>query len=256
MLADPPVPRSTDRRIAFLGVLNFRDLGGYATSGGGRTRWGHIYRSDTLSRLAPDDIEAFHLLGVETFYDLRRPDECEKEPGPLACINLVLPSRRVFDTDPATLRDRHDGERWLLEDYLGMLANAGPVFGQLYAQLAHPAAKPAVFHCAGGKDRTGMTAALLLLARGVDRETVLDDYELTGQYGGPEHVPEVVDSFVQAGISREAAEGMISAPRWAMAEALRELDRTHGGIEAYLRGPARLAGETLAQLRQRLIDQG
>jgi len=59
-----------------------------------------------------------------------------------------------------------------------MLKEAGPLFGELLSRLTQPHGLPAVFHCAGGKDRTGMAAALLLSWLEVDRETVLDDYEL------------------------------------------------------------------------------
>lgn len=37
-------------------------------------------------------------------------------------------------------------------------------------------------HCRGGKDRTGYASALILLALGVDTETVVDDYLLTGKF--------------------------------------------------------------------------
>jgi protein-tyrosine phosphatase len=57
-----------------------------------------------------------------------------------------------------------------------MLANAAASFGELFARLADRGRLPAVIHCLGGKDRTGLTVALLLTALGVPREIVLDDY--------------------------------------------------------------------------------
>ena len=38
---------------------------------------------------------------------------------------------------------------------------------------------PLVFHCAAGKDRTGVLAALLLDIVGVERQAIVDDYVLT-----------------------------------------------------------------------------
>ena len=58
-------------------------------------------------------------------YDLRRDDEREQDPGPRACFHLPLPSGRVGDTDPLALREREDGEKWLLELYLAVLREAG-----------------------------------------------------------------------------------------------------------------------------------
>lgn len=49
------------------------------------------------------------------------------------------------------------------------------------------------------------------------------------------------------------AEGVLSSPRWAMAEALEALDWDHGGIEAYLSGPGRVDPATVAALRTELL---
>ncbi len=112
-----------------------------------------------------------------------------------------------------------------------------------------------MIHCLGGKDRTGLTIALLLTALGVPREVVLDDYQLTSDYRGVAHSSDVVELFVGSGIAREAAEGLLGAPRWVMAHALRELDDTHAGIEGYLLGPGGMRPAALAAFRTALVSQ-
>lgn len=245
--------REAGRWVSCDGLTNLRDLGGYESKFGGATRWQQVYRSDTLHNLTPDGIASFQMLGIGVIFDLRRDDEREREPGPLACVHHEVAGRRVFDTDPLTLRTRQDGERWLLEDYEGMLRHGGSAFGALFSELAR-LDRPSVLHCTGGKDRTGMAAALLLLALGVDHEVVLDDYELTALRRGPEHVPPVVDLFVSHGIGLDAAEGMLSSPRWAIAAALDLLDTTYGGVDAYLREHGGMSGSTLGALRTHLLE--
>src|SRR5665213_1605184 len=240
--------------------LNSQTYGTFATSAAmklcpkGVTRWGQVFRSDSLHYLLPDELEIFDELGVRTIFDLRRAKELEEFPGPPPVINLPLPSRTVSETDPSSLIERIDGERWLFEDYCGMLENAHVEFGALFARLANPKCLPAVFHCFGGKDRTGMTAALLLSALGVERETILDDYEQTNEYRGFVHLPNVVDDFMSFGIARPAAERMLSAPRWAMTDALEVMDVEHGGIESYLRDQCGLSDDTLSDLRAVLVS--
>src|SRR5262249_21326846 len=112
---------------------------------------------------------------------------------------------------------------------------------------------PAAFHCHGGKDRTGVVAALLLDALGVDRDVVLDDYELTARYRRREHQESTFGRLLASGMSPEAAAGVLSSPRWAMARALDELDDRQGGIEASLTGPAGMAAADLQALRARLV---
>jgi protein-tyrosine phosphatase len=244
---------AAERRLRFVGALNFRDLGGYPTASGGWTRWGLLYRSSSLHKLTTDDLKAFDSLGVRAIFDLRRDDERTQEPGPRPVHGLPMPTRFTDVPDLSGLRERVDGERWLLDEYKVMLAEGGPTFGTLLTALAEPDGTPAVFHCAGGKDRTGLSAAMLLSWLGVDRETVLDDYELTGRFQAAEHVPEVVDILVDLGVTRPAAEGMLSTPRWAMAESLDLLDNDYGGIESYLRGPAGMTDAALADLRSRFV---
>jgi protein-tyrosine phosphatase len=252
---DGTVVVAAERRVRFDGAPNFRDLGGYPTATGGRTRWGRVFRSSSLHRLTADDITILDGLGVRTIYDLRRDDEQTREPGPRPIRSLPVPLR--FSEPPpdlSRLRERADGERWLFDDYEFMLANGGPVYGSLLSSLATDDGTPAVFHCAGGKDRTGLAAALLLTWLGVDRETVLDDYELTGQYLAAQQSPEVVARMLEYGIGRDAAEALLSSPRWVMARALELVDSEYGGIEAYLRGPAELSDRTLSDLRTGLVD--
>ena len=106
----------------------------------------------------------------------------------------------------ASLRTRRDGEEWLAADYLSMLGTAAPAFGRLFSQLAADGALPAVVHCLAGKDRTGMAVALLLTALGVDRVTVLDDYELTSDCHAS-RVPEVVEVLAELGIAGQQVRG-------------------------------------------------
>jgi protein-tyrosine phosphatase len=56
------------RRVLFEGAWNCRDLGGYPTRSGKKTRWGQVYRSDSLHGLTPGDLVAFDRLGISTIY--------------------------------------------------------------------------------------------------------------------------------------------------------------------------------------------
>jgi protein-tyrosine phosphatase len=242
------------RLVPLSGSLNLRDLGGYVTASGRIIRWGSVFRSDSLHRCSAEDFEVLERMGIGSIYDLRRDEEVEQSPGPRTCVRIPVTSRRLADTDPATLRTAADAERWLYEDYCLMLAESGPAFGTLFSHLA-AGARPSVFHCLGGKDRTGMAAALLLTLLGVDRERVLDDYELTNRCAGPRRLRHVVESFVEAGIGQAAAEALLSAPRWAMAAALEQLDSRYGGVEAYLLNEGRLTEAGFGSLHGLLLGR-
>src|SRR2546423_1121693 len=66
---------TVERCVPFSTVFNFRDLGGYHTVDSRTVRWGRMYRSDGLFRLAAGDLDSFARLGIRSVLDLRRPDE-------------------------------------------------------------------------------------------------------------------------------------------------------------------------------------
>jgi protein-tyrosine phosphatase len=249
------VSSPTRRHLPFEALLNLRDLGGYPIAGGGMTRWGQVFRSDSLHHLQPHEVEAFQAIGIEVVYDLRRPAEVEEAPGPLPFVHLHLASRTLQEMG-GRLETAADAEQWLHEDYCGMFDNGAATYARLFADLAAADAPPAVFHCWGGKDRTGTMAALLLTLLGVERDTVLDDYELTSNHRGPHHVDGTIELFMGVGMTRDAAVAVLGTPRWAMADALARLEREHGSVERYVTEEGGLAEGAVEALRARLVVAG
>ena len=244
------------RLIRFEGASNFRDLGGYASALGGQVRWGMVYRAGRLDRLTGTDLEDLAALGIRTVFDLRREDEREQSPDPVPSVHLCLMSK-VQAKRPlphAELLVEHDhGVQFMRELYSGLLAHAATEIGSVFTTLAAPDAMPAVFHCAVGKDRTGLVAALLLTWLGVDRETVLDDFELSDAHVSQAQRDELVLRMADRGIGPEAAAGILGASRESMADALDELDSRYGGIERYLREHCAVDHDALLTLRRLLL---
>ena len=250
---------AAERRVPFEGVTNFRDLGGYRTADGGWTRWGLVFRADALHRFTAADLALYERLGMRVVYDLRGDVERETRPNPMPSLQLALLSK-VREQEGDEPPDRSgmsaaDGEQFLRDIYKGMLEHAGPLIGELLTGLTDPDGLPAVFHCAGGKDRTGLTAALLLELLGVARDDVLDDYELTARFRLREHQQDAVKHLLEGGMPPEAAASVLGTPRWAMDETLVELDADYGGVVAYLTGPAGMTPADLDALRQRLVTR-
>ena len=148
-----------------------------------------------------------------------------------------------------------DGESLLRDIYVGVLQHSATQIGAILRGLAEPDVAPAVFHCHGGKDRTGVVAAVLLLALGVDDETVLDDYQATSVYRQIEHQQDSLANMLDSGMSPEAAVAVLGTPRWAMAAAVTAVATVYGGIDSYLTGPAGLTPAELTALREQLVDR-
>ena len=243
------------RRVPFEGAKNFRDLGGYPTGQGSRTRWRLVFRSGNLHKLTPGDLDEYQRLGVRAVFDLRGDTERSLEPDPFPSVHLPVLDE-LADQDGAGLlraRNAKEAEDAIFRIYWGMLERRGPVFGELLTSIANPENLPALVHCTAGKDRTGIAAALLLGVLGVSRETVLEDYELTGQVALAD-VRSLRAALAAAGIPAEAATVVLEAPAGPMRTALDELDKRFGGTEEYLLGPAGVSRDVLERLRELLTE--
>lgn len=249
---------AAERRLPFEGVLNFRDLGGYRTAGGGRTKWGQVFRADSLHYLTPSDHALFEGLGLRVIYDLRTDREREQRPNAVIeadeLRSVWLPLIAANQLDSASLAERlKDGEQFLLDVYQGMVANSARIFGELLSGLTKPDGLPAVFHCAAGKDRTGMTAAILLTVLGVSEDDVLDDYELTSRHRSDQKRAEIISSLEHLGLGPEVAAGLLSTPRWVMETVLEGIRTDHGSVEDYLLGPVGMTAQAIEDLRRLLV---
>lgn len=252
-----PAVVTAERRIAFRGITNFRDLGGYRTRLDSVVRWGIVFRADALHGLLPEDLGLYEQLRVRTVYDLRADAERAENPNPMESRHLSVLSR-PSDADPTALTGLSlaDGEQILANMYKGLIDHAAAPIGQLFTGLAEEDGLPAVIHCHAGKDRTGVVAALLLEALGVDRSVILDDYELTSRYRLRSQQQPTYERLLQYGLSPEAAAGVLTTPRLAMEEALGHLDAEYHGVEEYLSGPAGMRKVELETLRARLLESG
>ena len=160
-------------------IHNLRDLGGHVTGDGGRVKAGRVYRSGAPRLRAA---KVLHDLGIEMVFDFRSGPE--RDHGPTLADHAGL--RRWQLPDDATLGD----PRPLLARGLHSAAQTRAMMGEVYARLPddHRGSyaallmqlaeddTPVLFHCAAGKDRTGVAAALLLTLLGVPRPAVAANY--------------------------------------------------------------------------------
>jgi protein-tyrosine phosphatase len=170
-----------ERLLPLIGACNFRDLGGYPAADGRFTRWGKLFRSDTLHELTEEDLALLRQIGLNSIIDLRTRTELERtgrgplEQEPIAYLHAsVLQEEGGESVASPAPPDGNPAERYLW--YLDVGRRA---FVDALMLVADPANQPLVFHCAAGKDRTGVLAALVLEILGVDRSVIVEDYFIT-----------------------------------------------------------------------------
>jgi len=254
---------AAERRLPVAGTLNFRDLGGYPAAGGKHTAWGRVFRSDNLADVPPDAWRRLHEMGLREVFDLRHDAERERQPSVVPDDLDVATSVLAIGGEAAEAPDviellKGGGEggfgiEYMVTMYETLVADHGSVFATLLTHLADGERLPAVFHCTAGKDRTGVAAALILRLLGVEREVVLDDYELTTRFRSSSRIEALRPTLEAAGIDVEAVRPFLSAPRPALAAALDAIDEAHGSVEAFLLSSGLDAGAP-GKLRATLIS--
>jgi protein-tyrosine phosphatase len=235
-----------DRNLEWDGCFNARDLGGLRTSDGRETRRGELVRSDSLDHLTPAGWKALKDYGIQTIVDLRNDDE-------LALEGNGQP--REMTTVHVPMDDVADEELW--QHIWTEELDGTPLYYRLFldrkpervaaavAAIARAGPGGVVFHCGGGRDRTGLVALLLLGLAGVEAEQIVADYELSNvrlppfwvARGLEDQRPEIEDILARKNTSA----------RTLILKLLESLDAA-----AYLRS-AGLAEAELAALRARLF---
>lgn len=245
----PPVSRQS-RHIPFERLHNFRDLGGYPTGDGRSVRWGRLYRSDSLAKLAGDDWERFLGLGIGTVVDLRYPWEIEArgrvpEDASFAYHNLSIEHRPY---DQPSLGTEVEVGPFLAERYLEVADDGVAELRQALGVIA-AADGPVVFHCASGKDRTGLLAALVLLLLGVSEADAVEDFALTELATG-----RLLADWRAAHGDREPTwPGYGRAPAEVMTLFLAALARRHGSVRDYAANALGVDEALTEALRERLL---
>jgi protein-tyrosine phosphatase len=169
--------------VELQGAYNVRDLGGLRTSGGRRTRHGLVYRGDSLDHLTGSDTELlFSKLGIGAVIDLRTKEETamarERYPVPGYRYSILAEGRLGREPFPS------DDPEELAKVYLSNLdqGRAAAVAAIEVAGHYMSADVPVIFHCAAGRDRTGIISAILLALVNVTDEQIAADYVASNRH--------------------------------------------------------------------------
>ena len=170
------------REIGWDGFYNTRDLGGLPTKSGGMTRHGAFIRSASLVLVADDGWRVAREAGLRTIVDLRTAGEIRDERG-------VPPAEWGFARVEVSLDGTGEGEFWTNVRQEGL--DGSPLYyrpfldrmpercAAVITALANTAPDTVLFHCAAGRDRTGLVTLLLLSLADVSPEEIAADYELS-----------------------------------------------------------------------------
>lgn len=207
------------------GAQNVRDLGGYLSWDGRPVRKRRFLRAGGLHALTSEGVAAVRALGVDCIVDLRSSFEASRMPdtlredGEIDYVHLpMLDYIQSAIGDGGSPRFPDSME----EMYVGLLEHSGETFLRLLRVCGDPAYHTVLFHCTAGKDRTGVSAMLLLGLAGVSREDIVEDYSHSERL------------FPQRPLHPELPGYLFESRPETMEAALDHLDAEYGGVRGYL----------------------
>ncbi len=248
-----------------------RDLGGFVTRDGRTVRHGVLYRSEHVATLDPDSRALLAGVPMKVVFDLRAEDEREsiaalwgRARAPEIVHVPVIENGRtrdrgltlevLLDATGATAR------RYMHAIYSDMAESfAASCLAEFDRRVGIDRSLPALIHCTAGKDRTGVLAALVLLALGVAREDVTLDYERSVRHYGPDRIKAYVLAIVGDEYDTESlvhAIAPLGSHREYLDLAIDAIERTHGSVERYWEHAHGMRPGCVERLRATLLEGG
>ena len=259
---------SLPTQLPFAGGNNFRELGGYEADEGKHVKWGQIYRGIPTGLLTgAADRKLLDSLGLRLILDLRSESEAAEQPDYVPdgarlvrICGLCHPDGSEISFSPGDieklLKGKKDEEHNLADAMYQQMLFRNKAYKELFRAL-EAGETPILFHCSGGKDRTGVAAILILLALGASDETICQDFVRTNVCRRPElekiwaaHAEEIEahpeqKQFYQgiAGVHPESAPFVLNTIR-----------KEYGTTDAYLEAEYGLTPARLMRLRRMYLE--
>lgn len=252
-----------DNTILLSGVMNFRDVGGLRTRDGHRVADGRIFRSAALHEMTEADRRLLEGLGITTVIDLRAATERHEHPYEWPGVSVVSAPlvhddqvRSIIDRfRTGTLDEEELREWWSLTGVFDAPFEHLAAIRTIFETFLTVGPNEAVlYHCRGGKDRTGMLTALLLEGLGVTRDDILADFlrsnaALNADRPTPE-LARVVNAALGSSLSPEAAFSFAGVRTEWLDRLYRGIEDRHGSVGDYLRDAVGLGEPGIARLRE------
>lgn len=264
-MADSPI-MAPGRVLHLQAVPNARQLGGLATHDDRRVASNRLFRTGTLHRMTESDRVTLSDMGVGTVIDLRSDWERGNEPyrwpeveiisAPLVSDDLVSSIHARFATG-----DLSDAE---LIDWWGLTRVPLALETHLYSMktifetlLGTPADQGVLYHCSGGKDRTGVVSAVVLEALGVVRADIAADFIATND-SGPDETGDRFIARLEAArgsrLSREALASITGVKTEWLDGLFALIAERYQSVDGYLVDRVGLGESDLLTLRNRYLE--
>ncbi len=266
-----PVLATEDRAIPLEGVLNTRDLGGLETQDGRTVRAGQLIRSGEIDQISATSMQRLDDMGVSAIVDLRTTSEATAHPaqwpegeGPARHHFPVMENEsQMIDDMRASIRAGTATEAKTDGLFLGAFGYIATNYTEEYRDLFdvlldQPEGEAVLYHCSGGKDRTGVATALVLTALGVSKDEIQSDFMMSNTLKDADNKAQQIAAEVNAAegtnMTSEAVWPSLGVREAYLDEFYKSVEASYGSVEDYLREGLGLTDADIETLRNRYLN--
>ena len=272
-----------NRSLGLKKIKNARQLGGCVTKDGRKVKQDVLLRTGALiSGAGTDDLEVLkNKYNLTKVIDFRDSIEKKNDPDPqIPGVSIV--DLKIFEQTPEYLESQQEQQDLFnsaktpeegipiviktIEDYNIMDPDmyvkivtstySQKQYAHFFEEIVNNPGGAVLFHCAQGKDRTGLAAIFLLSALGVDKDTIMEDFLLTNVYFEKD-LNDVYNAVIEAGAKPstvEAARYYCGVSPDFMEKALNVIDEQYGSMDSYLRNQLGLTESDIQTLQDKYLD--
>lgn len=238
LAANAQVADSLSRVVKMEGAVNFRDIGGYKTKDGREVMKNRIYRAADISRLTENDMKKMQERRIYTVLDFRGKKESAMAPDRLLRGTDYTLCPAGSDNLPTTkdLAEMLKDENFLLSMYgAPSIKFYGDRYKPMFQKLLSLSDSDALmYHCTGGRDRTGMATALILYALQVPMDIIEADYVASNIYLAPVN-KNMYQSITQlSGLSEEEITERMKLRPELLQNFFAAIKESYGSIERFM----------------------
>jgi protein-tyrosine phosphatase len=250
------------RLLPMDGSHNTRELGGYKTTDGKTIKWGKLFRSDKLSDISKTDQAYLQNLGIKKIVDFRSEQEKAEDPNiiPTGIKYVEMPisvDGAMRSKIEAVLKGETDSEieSFLIDANREFVTDYTDVYENFLRGLIDEDV-PTLFHCTAGKDRAGFAAAITLIALGVSKEDVINDYMKTNAFT-QERIEEILGQIELMSLYQSDVEilrPLLGVEQIYIETAFRTAEEKYGSLENFIRDGLNISDEDIQKLRNKFLE--
>ena len=237
-----------------VGIINFRDLGGYKSENGKKVKSNCFYRSSPIVFKNDECRENYKKLGINAILDFRGIDEAKNRPDEILnseyyhiCAIDDQQFKGSLDVFELLKNNEIDALYSYMERIYTIIPFNNPAYQKMFDLMLE--GKSIVFHCSAGKDRTGFAAYLILKTLGVSEEVAIEDYLLSNDYLGNNNKT-LAASFGHD----ELAKDLFFVSRKNLMFSINAINNRYNSFDSYLYNEYGLDKTKINKLREMYLD--